>query len=168
MVCLTMLWVLSPYKLVCILNDVLQFDFSLTSAENSASSQLLSFLRRSFPPILKEKFNSLRPALIAVHGQPSESTPIASGTSTPNPTTSSSSYAPAPPAQAPVAEKKKDEGKKLSGTATVEVKAQLHASAQDIWGLLTEEGKIPMWSRAPAKVCRSCWKSIHNANPDSD
>lgn len=41
----------------------------------------------------------------------------------------------------------------MGSTATVEVKATLHASAEDIWGLLTDEKRIPMWSRAPAKVC---------------
>ena len=40
----------------------------------------------------------------------------------------------------------------MGTTATVEVRASLHASAEDIWGLLTDEKRIPMWSRSPAKV----------------
>ena len=40
----------------------------------------------------------------------------------------------------------------MGSTATVEVQATLHASAEDIWGLLTDEGRIPMWSRSSAKV----------------
>jgi activator of HSP90 ATPase len=37
-------------------------------------------------------------------------------------------------------------------TSKVEVNAQLQASAEDIWGLLTDEKRIPMWSRSNAKM----------------
>lgn len=40
----------------------------------------------------------------------------------------------------------------MGATATVEVKADLQASADDLWGLLTDENKIPMWSRSAAKL----------------
>jgi len=114
---------------------------------------LLQYIKKAYPDSLKEKFNAFRPALIAAHGQPTSDSP--SGTSTPNPA-ASSSYAPAPPAKS---ETKADKpvasgsGSKVGNTATVEVKATLQASADDIWGLLTDEKRIPMWSRSAAKVC---------------
>lgn len=37
-------------------------------------------------------------------------------------------------------------------TSTIEVEATFHASADDLFSLLTDEKRIPMWSRAPAKV----------------
>jgi activator of HSP90 ATPase len=37
-------------------------------------------------------------------------------------------------------------------TSVVEVEATFHASADDLFGLLTDEKRIPMWSRAQAKV----------------
>lgn len=37
-------------------------------------------------------------------------------------------------------------------TSVVEVEATFQASADDLFGLLTDEKRIPMWSRAQAKV----------------
>ncbi|KAK8864309.1 hypothetical protein IAR55_001556 [Kwoniella newhampshirensis] len=129
------------------------FEFKVTGASSGPSSDLLSYLRSSIPPVLKEKFNSFRPALIEAHGRPSDASPSASGASTPTPAASSSSHTPAPPAKAPEADKKKEESTtKVGKTVTVEVKADLQASADDLWGLLTDEKKIPMWSRSAAKL----------------
>lgn len=142
-----------------------QFEFRLTSDNKGTTTALYQYLRQAFPPLLKEKFNSFRPALIAAHGQPTSEAP--SGASTPNPAgtpAASSSYAPAPPAkdaQAQAQDTKKPaaaasgSGSKVNNTASVEVKATLQASADDIWGLLTDANRIPMWSRSPAKVSPS-------------
>jgi activator of HSP90 ATPase len=95
--------------------------------------------------VLSAKFDSFAPALVAAHGDlaPSQS---GSGSSTP-------AYAPAPPAPAAKEEKKPVKESAVGNTATVTVEARLQASGEDIWGLLTDEQKIPMWARAPAKVC---------------
>jgi activator of HSP90 ATPase len=122
----------------------------LTSTESPEAKALLQYLRQAYTTPLKEKFNEFRPALIAAHGQPTSEAP--SGTSTPNP---SGSYAPAPPTKSETKEDKpvaSGSGSKVNNTATVEVKATLQASADDIWGLLTDEKRIPMWSRSAAKV----------------
>jgi activator of HSP90 ATPase len=42
--------------------------------------------------------------------------------------------------------------KGIINTATVKVSSRFMASAQDLWGLFTDEGRIPMWSRAPAQA----------------
>ena len=114
---------------------------------------MLSLVKKQFPDILSAKFNTLRPALIEAHGQPGEAQGTgagASGASTP-------AYAPAPPAKDAAAPKKeqKEQKKSVGETKTVEVEAELQASGEDLWGLLTEEGKIPMWSRSAAQVSGS-------------
>ena len=126
-----------------------QFDFGLDSS-SALGDSLLVYLRTAFPPVLKDKFEAFRPALLAAHGAPDGPPPPVTESSAP-------SYNPAPPTKAEtVATKSRAalaEGKKKVGsTATVEVQATMHASAQDLWGLLTDDGKIPMWSRSAAKV----------------
>jgi activator of HSP90 ATPase len=37
----------------------------------------------------------------------------------------------------------------------VKVSSRFMASAEDLWNLFTDEGRIPMWSRAPAQVSAS-------------
>ncbi|CAD6588892.1 MAG: hypothetical protein TREMPRED_005195 [Tremellales sp. Tagirdzhanova-0007] len=125
------------------------FDFGLDSS-SALGDSLLVYLRTAFPPVLKDKFEAFRPALLAAHGAPDGPPPPVTESSAP-------SYNPAPPTKAEtVATKSRAalaEGKKKVGsTATVEVQATMHASAQDLWGLLTDDGKIPMWSRSAAKM----------------
>ncbi|ORY34097.1 activator of Hsp90 ATPase [Naematelia encephala] len=127
------------------------YEFRLSGTSTPAAQTLLTYLKTAFPPILSDKFNGLRPALLAVHGNPDSG--ATSGTSTPTsaPATTTAAYTPAPPAPAPEPETKK-ESKSVASTSSVEVTAQLQASAEDIWGLLTDESRIPMWSRSPAKL----------------
>ncbi|WVW83787.1 hypothetical protein I302_105808 [Kwoniella bestiolae CBS 10118] len=128
------------------------FEWRITSSSSGPSSELLSQIKSSFPPILAAKLNTFRAELLAAYGNPSaEDSPAPSGTSTPQP--GSSSYSPAPPAKQVEVEKKVEEPKKDVGkTVTVEQKADLQASADDLWGLLTDENKVPMWSRSAAKI----------------
>ncbi|AFR92439.2 chaperone activator [Cryptococcus neoformans C23] len=127
------------------------YEFSITGGSSNASDELLVYIRKSFPPLLSGKLNSFRPALLAAHGSAAAdaaSTP-GSGASTP------AAYTPAPPtknADEPIKGEEKREEKPMGATATVEVKADLQASADDLWGLLTDENKIPMWSRSAAKL----------------
>ncbi|WVF71572.1 hypothetical protein IAT40_006380 [Kwoniella sp. CBS 6097] len=135
------------------------FEWSITSSSSGPSSDLLSYIKSSFPSVLSEKMNTFRADLLAAYGNPTsaDASPSPSGTSTPA-AGSSSSYAPAPPTKAPEAKKEetpKEEKKDVGKTVTVEVKADLQASADDLWSLLTDENKIPMWSRSAAKISLS-------------
>lgn len=40
----------------------------------------------------------------------------------------------------------------VGGTSSVEVESRLAASAEDMWLFLTDEKRVPMWTRSPAKV----------------
>jgi len=44
-------------------------------------------------------------------------------------------------------------------TSTVAVEARLQASADDMYAFMTDERRIPMWSRSPAKVSRG-WRKL--------
>ncbi|WVQ99307.1 hypothetical protein IAU59_006439 [Kwoniella sp. CBS 9459] len=138
------------------------FEWSVTSSSSGPSSELLSYIKSSFPSVLADRMNTFRADLLAAHGNPTsaDASPSPSGTSTPAAaaTGSSSSYAPAPPTKAPEPKKEeqpKEQKKDVGKTVTVEVKADLQASADDLWSLLTDENKIPMWSRSAAKISLS-------------
>lgn len=96
-------------------------------------------------------FRKFPATMLDVHGRdltvsadPSRSgTPAVTGASTPTNTSTSTASKPAPA--------KKTESKSIN-TTTVEVEANFAASAQDLFGFLTDEKKIPAWTRAPAQV----------------
>ena len=63
-----------------------------------------------------------------------------------------------------VPEKKVEEKKSVvGGTSSVEVESRLAASADDMWAFLTDEKRVPAWTRAPAKV-----SVVDNALQDSE
>lgn len=154
---------------------MLQYQINLSSPSNAPSDQLLLILRKAFPPILSSKFDTFRPQLLEAHGifisadgtaTPSasaEASGAATPTSTSGPGAGAGSYAPAPPAKdeptkpaspSPVAaaENKPTSKAAVGNTKSVEVSAPLRISAVDLWGLLTDQSRIPMWSRSAAKV----------------
>ena len=75
----------------------------------------------------------------------------------PNETSRTSSPAP-PPQSAPASSGASGGAKKAApssqgiNTSVVNVEATFRASADDLFSLLTDEKRIPTWSRAPAKV----------------
>ena len=73
-------------------------------------------------------------------GTPGPSTP---GTATPAAAASTKAEAVKPKPRAP---------EKANNTTTVTVDAQFMAAADDLFGLLTDEKRIPSWTRAPTKV----------------
>lgn len=127
-----------------------QFQFSADGADGEA---LLPYVRKAFPPVLEEKLNTFRPELLQSHGMFVDSltgSAPASGAATPA-ARSMQSYSPAPPGEvrekAPAAKKEK-----VTNTATIETSVDLRASADDVWSLLTDPSRIPMWSRSQAKM----------------
>lgn len=75
-----------------------------------------------------------------------------SGTATPVAT----KYSPAPPGEVRAkASETKAPSSSVVNTSTVTVEARLQASADDMYMFLSDEKRIPMWSRSAAKVsCR--------------
>ncbi|KAG7528126.1 hypothetical protein FFLO_06392 [Filobasidium floriforme] len=124
-----------------------EYEFSLIKDD-----AFRTFLRSNFPPILAAKFDSFPKVLVEKHGQPTTTTPSGSGSGSATPqdiTVEAEPEAQSTQAKKPVVEEKKS---LVGGTSSVEVESRLAASAEDMWLFLTDEKRVPMWTRSPAKI----------------
>ncbi|KAK1231741.1 Co-chaperone [Marasmius sp. AFHP31] len=119
-----------------------------------AGDELIVQMRKVVPPLLEEIFARFPAAMIDTHGKdltvsadPSRAGTPAPASATLNASANSSTGAAASSTSVkPVAKK----AEKVN-TSTIEVEANLAASGDDLFGLLTDEKRIPMWTRAPAQ-----------------
>ena len=131
------------------LNCAKQYQWSLTSESSSETKALFALAREKLPTALEAKFAVFPVDLIDTHGKD-----IIVG---PNETSRTSSPAP-PSLSAPASSGASGPAKKVAAslkginTSIVNVEATFRASADDLFSLLTDEKRIPTWSRAPAKV----------------
>lgn len=104
---------------------------------------------------LETKFAEFPGVLIETHGKDLTVSTEQSRTGTPAPSGSNtaavSSATPPSVAAAAKTAAKKPEAKKVNST-TVTVDANFMASADDLFSILTDEKRIPTWTRAPAQV----------------
>ncbi|KAJ3866789.1 activator of Hsp90 ATPase [Lentinula novae-zelandiae] len=139
-----------------------QYLWSITSGASAAAEALVAMAKTRAPPLLEEIFSRFPAALIETHGKDLTVSADPSRSGTPAPasaasTTSAATVASATPSVAPVVKK---EAKKVSvNSATVTVDASFMAAADDLFSLLTDEKRIPAWTRAPAQSA---------AKPDTD
>jgi len=123
------------------------YEWSLKTASSPAVDKLFQFAKKRLPTDLEVKFAEFPAVIIEMHGKDLQvsATPSAepSRTGTPAPLPVASSSAPKPTAI-------KREEKRLN-TVNVSVDATFMASAEDMFAMLTDESKIPMWTRAPAQ-----------------
>lgn len=110
---------------------------------------MFTLARTRLPAVLEAKLATFPSAIIDTHGKdltvsadPSRSATPSNAATTPALPIASSSSEPKP---------KAPEVKNVKGT-TVVVQADFQASAADLYSLLTDEKRIPAWTRAPAKV----------------
>ena len=133
-----------------------QYEWSLSTARSPAVDALFQLAKKSLPAALEAKFATFPAAIIETHGKDLTVSAEPSRQSTPAP--SGSSSAPAPAANDAALKKKADGAgvvkstQKATNTTAVSVDAHFMASADDLFGLLTDEKRIPAWTRAPAKV----------------
>lgn len=127
-----------------------QYEWKLvtSSGEHSMVNQLFAHVKKTLPGLLEEKFSLFPKALLDTHGKDLtvtvDGTPNASGTSTPIPKA-------APVPKATTAAKATTKATAIINTASVKVSSRFMASADDLFSLLTDEKRIPIWSKAPAK-----------------
>ena len=107
--------------------------------------------RSRLPELLRAKLAEFPGALIDTHGRDITVSADPSRTGTPTPATTAAAPATAASASTP-AQKPKAPAKAFN-TSKVEVNATFQASAADLFNLLTDEKRIPQWTRAPAVVC---------------
>ncbi|KAI0707943.1 activator of Hsp90 ATPase [Earliella scabrosa] len=131
------------------------YEWSLSTARSPAVDALFQLAKKSLPAALEAKFATFPAAIIETHGKDLTVSAEPSRQSTPAP--SGSSSAPAPAANDAALKKKADGAgvvkstQKATNTTAVSVDAHFMASADDLFGLLTDEKRIPAWTRAPAK-----------------
>jgi len=124
------------------------YQWSVTSPSSPETTALFALAKDKLPTALEVKFAAFPVDLIDTHGKD-----IIVGSNEPSRT---SSPAP-PPASGPASSatpglaKKATTPQKKINTSKVEVEATFHASADDLFSLLTDEKRIPAWSRAQAK-----------------
>jgi activator of HSP90 ATPase len=128
-----------------------QYEWSLTSESSPEITALFALAKEKLPTALEAKFAVFPVDLIDTHGKdiivgPNET----SRTSSPAPPTLSAPTSSG--ASGGVSAKKVVAPSQGINTSVVNVEATFHASADDLFSLLTDEKRIPMWSRAPAKV----------------
>ncbi|KAJ7496932.1 activator of Hsp90 ATPase [Mycena latifolia] len=124
------------------------YHWSLTTASSPAVDSLFSLAKSRLPTALEAKFAEFPVALVDTHGKDLTVSADPSRSGTPAPAASSSgasAAAAAPPAPKP-AEKKSN-----INTTKITVEGSFMAAADDLFGLLTDEKRIPMWTRAPAQ-----------------
>ncbi|KAL1664550.1 activator of Hsp90 ATPase [Schizophyllum commune] len=127
------------------------YEWSLTTASTPDVDAVFKLAKARLPAALEAKFAEFPVALVQTHGKDIQvGTPSASGTSTPatggaTPANGAAKTEAAKPVQAT-----KPAAKTLN-YSTVETEASFMASAADLFSLLTDEARIPAWTRAPAQ-----------------
>ena len=123
----------------------------MSTASSPPVDAVLKLARSRLPAILEAKFSQFAAAIIDTHGKDLtvSTEPSRSGTpanaSTPL-VPAAAAAASAPPARAPAVKTES------LNTTRISVNATFMAAADDLFDLLTNEKRIPMWTRAPAQV----------------
>ena len=126
----------------------IQWEWSLTTERSPAVEKVYNLAKSKLPAVLQAKLSEFPAAIINTHGKDLTVSADPSRSGTPAPATSSSSAA--SPATAPKPAAKTPA--KAVNTATIAVDAGFMASADDLFSILTDEKRIPSWTRAPAQV----------------
>ncbi|KJA13685.1 hypothetical protein HYPSUDRAFT_151310 [Hypholoma sublateritium FD-334 SS-4] len=137
------------HEIICDQLSEFLYNWTLTTAASPEVDAVFTLARTRLPAVLEAKLATFPSAIIDTHGKdltvsadPSRSATPSNAAATPVlPIASSSSSAPKP---------KAPEVGNVKGT-TVVVQADFQASAADLYSLLTDEKRIPAWTRAPAK-----------------
>lgn len=128
-----------------------------TPAEDAPSTpteqDLYAQVKKQLPAHLTKLFQTFPKAIVDTHGKDLVATPTASGAATPSNESSGSgsTVTPAAVAAATATPAPVKPGKKVSNSSTVRAEAQFMISAADLFSLLTDESRIPQWTRAPAQ-----------------
>ncbi|OSX65629.1 hypothetical protein POSPLADRAFT_1167915 [Postia placenta MAD-698-R-SB12] len=123
------------------------YEWTLTTARSPAVDTLFALAKARLPTALETKFAEFPAAIVETHGKDLTVSADPSRQGSPAPAAASNSGA--PKASAPKPAPKKPAA--AVNTATVTVDATFMAAADDLFDLLTNEQRIPAWTRAPAK-----------------
>jgi hypothetical protein len=138
---------------VALLKPAKKFQWSLTSESSPETTALFALAKDKLPTALEAKLAEFPVDLVDTHGKD-----IIVGSNEPSRTSS-----PAPPpasSGAPGRAKKVAAPSQRVNMSIINVEATFHASADDLFSLLTDEKRIPMWSRAQAKVSLGRYRKL--------
>lgn len=139
--------------------DEYRFETEMSTSSTAASQTLYDAVRKQLAPSLRPVFHAFRTELIEANAKDlgHESPATTSGASTPNPSSQNPAAAAAAPTPSSGATSNaaKSTGNKSSKVSTsssdVRVTSELAISTANLWDLLTNPARIPMWTRAPAQ-----------------
>ncbi|THG99824.1 hypothetical protein EW026_g2585 [Hermanssonia centrifuga] len=130
------------------------WNFSLTTASSPAVDAIYKLAKSRLPVALEAKLSEFPSAIINTHGKDLTVSADPSRSGTPAPSSSTPTAAGGAPTSAPaVAAKvapKKATAKAVNST-TVTIDGAFMASADDLFSILTDEKRLPSWTRAPAQ-----------------
>lgn len=132
----------------------MQYNWSLTTAASPEVNAVFDLARKRLPAAIETKLATFPSAIIENHGKDLTVSADPSRTATPAPAapTPSSSVSQNAQKVTPSAATAKPAAPKGLNVTTINVEADFQASADDLFSLLTDEKRIPAWTRAPAKV----------------
>jgi activator of HSP90 ATPase len=128
-----------------------QYNWSLTTASSPEVDAIFSLARSRLPTALETKFAEFAAALVETHGRDLTVSGDPSRSGTPAPAASSSGGAAGASAAAPAAPKPAEKKNNIN-TTKITVEGSFMAAADDLFGLLTDEKRIPLWTHASAQV----------------
>ncbi|KZT34712.1 hypothetical protein SISSUDRAFT_1052399 [Sistotremastrum suecicum HHB10207 ss-3] len=120
------------------------YEWALTTASSPAVDAVYSLAKKRLPAALETKFAEFPVVLTDTHGKDIT-------VSTANSTEPSRVSTPSIPSGIKPAVPAVKKVEKAINTATIKVECSFMASADDLFSLLTDEKRIPSWTRAPAQ-----------------
>ena len=143
--------------------DEYRFETEMSTKSSAETNQLYEAVRKELAPSLRPVFHSFRQNLIDAHAKDlgHDSPASTSGAATPTAAAASTGAAASSTAApaAPAAAAAKAKPSVSTSSSDVRVSSELAISIADLWDLLTNPSRIPMWTRAPAQF---------DAKPDAD
>ncbi|KZT02340.1 uncharacterized protein LAESUDRAFT_752231 [Laetiporus sulphureus 93-53] len=127
------------------------YEWSLETSSSPAVDALYALARARLPTALETKFAEFPAAIIETHGKDLTISAEPSRQASPAPTGSAASKASASSSTAAVIKPAVKKAASSVNTATISVDAHFMAAADDLFDLLTNEQRIPAWTRAPAQ-----------------
>lgn len=138
------------HEIVCDKLSEFVYNWTLSTDPSPEAISIFALAKARLPAALETKLATFPLAIIDAHGKDLTVSADPSRSGTPAPPNASVSSPLAAHTAAASQPAKKAEGK-AHNTTTVKVDATFQAAADDLFDLLTNEKKIPMWTRAPAQ-----------------
>ncbi|KAF8582290.1 hypothetical protein K439DRAFT_1635406 [Ramaria rubella] len=127
------------------------FNWTLSTSSSGPVDALYKLAKTRLPAALETKLAEFPSALIETHGKDLTVSGEPSRSTTPQVASPAGTASATSPADANAPKEKVTPKAKAINTETVVVEASFQASADDLFGILTDEKRIPHWSRAPAQ-----------------